>query len=761
MKDTYKTIGKNIPRIGAVERLKGEPIFSADLELEHPLILKVLRSTRAHARIVKIDIEGALQVKGVIRVFTASDVPGNNLTGIINKDRPLLISDKVRFVGDSIALIAAENEEVAEKGVNAINVVYEDLPAVFDPEEALKDSAPKIHEKGNLLFTRKVKKGNIDKAFENCQVVVEKTYQTSCLEHTYMEPDAGAGYVERDGTIVIFASTQNPHYDHSDVVSILGVEDEKVRIIQAATGGGFGSKLDLNVQGFIGLALYHLKRPVRYVYSREEAFLATAKRHPLTMIMKTGADSNGRLLAMRARIICDTGAYASYGIAVASRSAVHATGPYEVENVDIEALCVYTNKPFSGAMRGFGAPQMAFAHESQMDLLAKELNMDPLEIRRVNMFKQDSETATGQKLTESVGILECLDAIQPHYEEAMKNWRTAESSPFKRKGVGIGAMCYGIGNTGMRNPSTARVEMEQDGSVTLYTGCADIGQGSTTVLAQIVAETLGLETDAIQLVVGDTKYTTNAGATSASRQTYISGNAVKEAAEKLRELLMTGAVDVLKVGKASLMFDSGFVADSNDNAKRVSFSKLATRAYKKGLPFVCQGYFDPETVPLDPETGQGIPYSTYAFACHLAFVTVDTMTGEVSVEKIVAAHDVGKAIYPEGVIGQICGGVAMGVGFALMEDYMHGQTESMKDYFIPTCKDMPEVIPIIVESREPTGPFGAKGVGEPALIPTAPAILNALNDALGERIYSLPANLERVLEASIKSGYFGQKISAQ
>lgn len=744
-------------RIGAVERLKGEPIFSADLKLDHPLTLNVLRSSRAHARIVKIDINGALNVKGVVKVFTASDVPGNNLTGIINKDRPLLVSDKVRFVGDSIALVAAENEEAAEKGVHAINVVYEDLPAVFDPEEALKDSAPKIHEKGNLLFSRKVKKGNIDKAFENCQAVVEKTYQTSCLEHTYLEPDAGAGYVDGDGTIVIFASTQNPHYDHSEVVSILGVEDEKVRIIQAATGGGFGSKLDLNVQGFIGLALYHLKRPVRYVYTREEAFLATAKRHPLTMIMKTGADRNGKLLAMRARIICDTGAYASYGIAVASRSAVHATGPYEVENVDIEAHCVYTNKPFSGAMRGFGAPQMAFANESQMDLLAKELSMDPFEIRRVNIFRQGSETATGQKLTESIGILECLDAIQPYYKGAVKKWRTSEASPFKRKGVGIGAMWYGIGNTGMRNPSTARVEMDPAGAVTLYTGCADIGQGSTTVLAQIVAETLCLEADAIQLVVGDTKYTTNAGATSASRQTYISGNAVKEAAEKLRELLMTGAVDVLKVGKGSLMLDSGFVADSNDNAKRVSFSKLAARAYKKGLPFVCQGYFDPETVPLDPETGQGVPYSTYAFACHLAFVTVDTMTGEVRVEKVVAAHDVGKAIYPEGVIGQICGGVAMGVGFALMEEFMHGQTESMKDYFIPTCKDMPEVIPIIVESREPTGPFGAKGVGEPALIPTAPAILNALNDALGERIYSLPANLERVLEASLRSGCFGPK----
>ena len=757
MRDTYKTIGKNIQRIGAAERLKGYPVFSADLELDHPLTLKVLRSAKAHAKIKRIDTEDALQIKGVIRVFTASDIPGKNLTGIINKDRPLLVPDKVRFKGDAIALVAAESEKTAEEAINAIKVVYEDLPAVFDPEEALKEGAPKIHEKGNILFTRIIKKGDVEKGFEKCQVVVEKTYRTSCLEHAYLEPDAGAGYVDNDGTFVIFSSTQNPHYDHSEVVSILGVEDDKVRIIQAATGGGFGSKLDLNVQGFIGLALYHLKRPVRYIYTREEVFLATAKRHPLTMIMKSGADSNGKILAMRARIICDTGAYGSYGIAVASRSAVHATGPYEIENAEIEALCVYTNNPFSGAMRGFGTPQIAFAHESQIDLLARELKMGLLEIRRINAVRPGSETATGQTLTESVGILECLDAIQPHYEQAVKEWRAEEPSPFKRKGIGIGAMWYGIGNTGMRNPSTARVEMEMDGSVTLYTGCADIGQGSTTVLAQIAAEVLGLEPGKINIIVGDTKLTTNAGATSASRQTYISGNAVKDAVDRLTELLLTGGVDVLKAAKTSLMLDGGFVVDSSDPGKRVSFSRLATRAHKKGLPFICQGYFDPETVPLDPDTGKGVPYATYAFATHLVFVTVDTMTGEVSVEKIVAAHDVGKAIHPEGVNGQICGGVAMGVGFALMEDFIPGQTESLKDYFIPTCRDMPEVVPIIVESREPTGPFGAKGVGEPALIPTAPAILNALSDALGERIYSLPANLERVLETSIKSGYFGPK----
>lgn len=757
MKKKYKTIGKNVRRIGAIEKLKGEPVFSADLEFDRPLTLRVFRSTRAHARINKIDVERALQVEGVVRVFTAGDVPGKNLTGIINKDQPLLVPDKVRFIGDAIALVAADSEKAAENALNAIEVFYEDLPVVSDPEEALKETAPKIHEKGNLLFTRKIKKGDVEKGFENCQAVIEKTYRTSCLEHAYLEPDAGAGYIDEDGTLVIIASTQNPHYDHKELISILGVEDEKVRVIQAATGGGFGSKLDLNVQGFIGLALYHLKRPVRYVYSREEAFLATAKRHPITITIKSGADSSGRLLAVKARIICDTGAYGSYGVAVASRSAIHVTGPYEIANVETEALCVYTNKPFSGAMRGFGTPQVAFAHESQIDLLAKKLDMDPLEMRRVNAFKSGSETGTGQVLTESVGILECIDAIQPHYERAVKNWRTDEPSPFKRKGVGIGAMWYGIGNTGVQNPSTARIEIDLDGSVVLYTGCADIGQGSTTVLAQIAAEVLGVSPDTIRIVVGDTKWTTNAGATSASRQTYISGNAVKDAAEKLADVLLTVASDALKVHKRSLALDSGFAVDLNDPTKRVSFSKLATRAHKKGIPLVWQGYFDPETIPLDPVTGEGVPYATYAFACHVAFVTVDTMTGEVSVEKIVAAHDVGKAIYPEGVKGQICGGVAMGVGFALMEEYIPGQTESMQDYYIPTCSDMPEIIPIIVESAEPSGPFGAKGVGEPALIPTAPAILNGLSDALGKRIYSLPANLERVLEASIISGHFVPK----
>ncbi|HDR14741.1 MAG TPA: aldehyde oxidase, partial [Desulfobacteraceae bacterium] len=605
---------------------------------------------------------------------------------------------------------------------------------------------------GNVLFRRRVVRGDAAAAFPWCAAGVRKTYKTSFLEHCYLEPDAGAGWVDSDGTLVIVASTQNPHYDHAEVATILGLEDSRLRIIQAATGGGFGSKLDLNVQGFIGLALYYLQRPVRYIYSREESFIATSKRHALIMEMKTGAGKDGRLRAMECRIFCDTGAYGSYGIAVASRAAVHASGPYEVEHVNTEALCVYTNNPVAGAMRGFGTPQVAFAHESQMDLLAQELGIDPFEIRRINALRAGSVTPTGQKLEASVGIAECLDAVEQKYENARSSLRNAAPSPFVRRGVGLGAMWYGIGNTGMQNPSTAQVEISLDGQVTLFTGCADIGQGSTTVLGQIAAGTLGLASEDIRMVVADTKFTTNAGATSASRQTYISGNAVKDAASKLADVLLTEAVDAMKIPKDSLALDGGFVVSKNDPGRRTPFSKLAARAHRKGIPLRWQGYFDPVTSPLDPETGSGSPYATYAYACHVVEVTVDVTTGEVMVDRVAAAHDVGKAIHPEGVVGQICGGVAMGVGFALMEEFIPGVTASMKDYHIPTTSDMPDVVPIIVECTEPTGPFGAKGVGEPALIPTAPAVLNAISHALGTRIYHLPANLERVLEAALSSG---------
>lgn len=750
-----KYIGKNLihPRIW--EKARGDALFAADTCPDDALVLKALRAGRYHAEIVSIDYSEAEKMPGVVRIFTAKDIPGRNAVGIINKDHPILAEGKIRSLADAVALVAAETEEAAQAAVKAIKVEWKELPALLTPQEALKDDAPAIHEKGNLLFRRAVIRGDVEEAFAKAAHVVENDYYTPCIEHCYMEPDAGYGYVDEDGALAVVVCTQNPHYDLGDMAALMDLPEEKIRIIQAVTGGGFGSKLDISVQGFICIALYHLKRPVRYFYNKEEAFLATGKRHPMWIKMKTAVDQDGKLTACRARIIEDGGAYGSYGIAVATRAAVHATGPYEVPNADIEALEVYTNNLFCGAMRGFGTPQVAFAYETQLELHAKALKLDPIEIRLRNALKPGAVTATGQELEHSLGLPDCLNEVKPYYDQAVNEWaKEKPSGPTRRRGVGVGAMWYGVGNTAAQNPSTAQIKLDLDGQVTLFTGCADIGQGSSLVLLQVAGEILGLHPDKFKLVSADTKYTTNAGASSASRQTYISGNAVCGAANGLADMLLTRAVDRLKVAKDKLELVEGTVRSKNDPSKCLTFAELAKSIHHLGLPLVWSGYFDPVTTPLDPVDGHGIPYATYAFACQMAQVEVDVLTGEVDVIKIVAAHDVGRAISPINLDGQIAGGVAIGQGFALTEEFEVGSTESLKDYHLVTTTDMPEVVPIIVESAEPSGPFGAKGIGEPALVPTAPAILNAIEMALGSRIYALPASLERVLEASREAGWF-------
>ncbi len=709
-----KVIGQAIERIGAKERVQGKTEFSADLRMEGLLHLKVVRSKLPHAEIVSIDTSKAESLPGVKRVFTAKDIPGKNLYGIITKDQTVLAEDKVRFVGDPIALVVAETEEISEKAAELVKIEYRELPPIFDPEEAMQDNAPRIHEKGNLLFTRRIRKGDVDKGFQEADVIIEDTYETSMLEHSAIEVEAGVGYMDEEGRIVIKACTQNPHYDHTEVCSILGLSPEKVRIIQAETGGGFGGKLDISVQPFLGLAVYHLKQPVKLVYTREESFLCTAKRHPLKIRMKTGAKKDGTIVAMEGEIICDTGAYASYAIATATRAAVHLTGPYNIPNVSITSHAVYTNNPWAGAMRGFGVPQIAIAHEGQMDRLAEALGMDRWEIRYKNAFDTGSITATGQKLEHSVGIKATLEAVKTHFsllkKEADKfNLRYKD----RKRGVGIACMWYGIGNTGHANPAYAKIAYE-NGNFVLYTGAADIGQGSDTILLQIAAEVLEVDPFDIKLVRADTLRTLNAGATSASRQTYISGNAVKIAAEELKRKISDGSHK-----------------DIDE-------------------PIESEGYFDPEITMLDPETGQGIPYTTYAFATQVNMIEVDLVTGYVKMIKAYPAHDVGKAVNPDAVKGQIYSGVAMGFGMATMEEFIPGVTTSLDKYMIPVPLDMPEVEPIIVEVPEPSGPFGAKGVGEPALIPTAPAILGGIKYAIGRWINKLPASLERVKEVCPK-----------
>jgi CO/xanthine dehydrogenase Mo-binding subunit len=735
-------VGIGVPKADVLRKVLGEARYGADLPVEEPLHLKVVRSTRPHAKIVNVEMSEALKVKGVERIFTAKDIPGKNLTGVIIKDQPVLASDRVRYVGDPVALVAAKTEEAAEEAVKKFKVIYEDLPFVKSPEEALKPYAPFIHENGNVLLEFNVIKGDILTGFKEAEVIVEETYRTTWVDHAYMEPDAGISYWDEEERITVICPTQSVHYDQGEVASVLALPLEKVRIVQSATGGGFGGRLDITVQCLLALACFHLKRPVRMVYSREEVFQVISKRHPLKMRYKSGARKDGVLTAVEVDILGDTGAYASYGTAVATRAAIHATGPYEVPHVKVRSRMIYTNNSWSGAMRGFGIPQIAFAHESQMDLLAKALRIDPIEIRLRNVLQVGSETATGQTLMASVGIAETLRGVREWRDRRVIS-KTDSKSPHLKRGIGVGSM-YGIGNTGRANASTAQIEVDPSGEIRLFIGASDIGQGSDTIFLQMASEALGLSMNEIRLIRADTALTTDAGVTSASRLTYISGNAILDAIKNLKEEMITEASRLFGVDRGEITCEKGEIRHLSNPSTSLLIKEIANRC---GRVFRGEGRFDPETTPLDPKTGQGVPYSTYAFATHLAEVEVDTDTGKVRVLRVVASHDVGKAINPKNVVGQIAGGVAMGIGFALMEDYVPGETTSFVDYLIPTSKDIPEVIPFLVEDPEPTGPFGAKGLGEPALIPSAPAILNGIADAIGERIYHLPATLERVREA--------------
>ncbi|MCS7281211.1 MAG: xanthine dehydrogenase family protein molybdopterin-binding subunit [Desulfobacterota bacterium] len=711
-------IEKQIEKIDAYAKVKGEARYAADFYMEGLIYGAILRSKRPHALIKKIDTRKAESLDGILRIIQAKDVPGENSFGIIRKDQPLLCDKKVRFVGDAILIVLAEKESLARKAVDLIDVEYEDLEVINDPLVAERSSTL-IHESGNLLTEKFVIKGDVDLGFDASDIIVERTYKTTWLDHAYLEPEAAFGFMDEKGRIVIYSSTQNVHYKRKEISRILKIPEEKIRIIQAETGGGFGGKLDMTVEGYVALSVFHTGRPVLIRYTREESFLVNTKRHPLIITYKTGAKKDGTLQAVKVDIVGDTGAYASYGETVCLRAAIHATGPYEVPNVYVRSRMFYTNNQISGAMRGFGVPQVAFAHESQMDILAEQLSIDPLYIRMKNGLRKGSKTATSQVLESSVGYLETLKRIEPIW--------TARNRK-KNRGFGLGSMFYGIGNTGIPNPSFSVLRLSEDGKIILYTGACDIGQGSNTVFLQVLCEVIGIEPTDVEIVHADTDFTKDAGSTSASRQTYISGRATYNAALKLREFLEA----------------EGFY--------RGRSLKEIARKHKESGSFVFEGFFDPPTTPLDPQTSAGKPYATYAYATHMTEVEVDSAVGYVKVIKVYAAHDVGCVINKEGVKGQICGGIAMGIGFALMEEYVPQRTRSFSDYYIPTSLDMPEVEIFLVEDEEPTGPFGAKGVGEPALIPQAASIVNAIYDATGIRPYELPCDIERLKLLMEKKG---------
>ena len=626
---------------------------------------------------------------------------------------------------------------------------WEELPPLKTLDDALAPGAPRIHaqRENNILVAGRVACGDVERALASSEFVVEGEYETGFIEHAYIEPEAG--FARRVGdTVEIQACTQAPYMDRADIARILGIAPERVRIIPTAVGGGFGAKLDLSVQPFLALAAWKLDRPVRMVYSRTESMVATTKRHPARMRLRAGANREGKLTALDFAADFNTGAYSSWGPTVAARVPVHASGPYRVPHYRALTRAVHTNLVPAGAFRGFGVPQAAIAQEQLYDDLADRAGMDRLEFRILNALDNNTPTVTGQVLGEGVGIRACFEALRLAWRVARlhaQEFNQNATGPLRR-GVGVAGMWYGCGNTSLPNPSTVRIGLKADGRIALHQGAVDIGQGSNTIVTQICADALGAPIAQFDLVSGDTALSPDCGKTSASRQTFVTGKAAYMAGSHLRREILrrAGACDC-----ATIEFADGSVVVSEDGQRKpITLDTSALDAC--GYVITSEATFDPPTSALD-ENGQGNPYAVFGFGAHLAEIEVDIELGTVRVLKVVAAHDVGKAINPTLIEGQIEGGVAQGLGMALMEEFFPGTGENLHDYLIPSAGDIPPVESILIEDPSSIGPFGAKGIGEQAVIPTAPAILNAIHDAIGVRIHRTPATPDRVRAAILAS----------
>ena len=726
-----QSIGAEVERLDGGAKIDGSEIFGADYWPKDALLVRAIRSPYWHASFTFDDLSGWAKSRGV-EVFTAADIPGRNRFGVIPPlaDQPALADGVARFKGEAVALVAGQADVIK-------SLDLEDFPINWQVQEhvlqvdAAKISTPLHKDRaGNLLITGRVKSGDVS-ALDEADFTVSGHAETSYVEHAYIEPEAGCAWLDGD-SLVIQVCTQAPIMDRDDTALVLGLDPEKVRIIPSAAGGGFGSKLDVSLQPLIGLVTLKTGKPCRMVYARRESMMSTTKRHPGAMTAKIGCDKEGRLVGMRFDGDFNTGAYASWGPTVANRVPVHACGPYLMPNYLAEARAIHTNGPVSGAFRGFGVPQAAITQETLFDELAEKAGLDRLAFRRRNALKDGDMTPTGQTL-QGVGIVECLDALKPHWEDAL-DW-AAEGDG---RGIGVASCWYGCGNTSLPNPSTIKLGINADGQLVLHQGATDIGQGSNTVITQICADALGVRVSDFELVGPDTGLTPDCGKTSASRQTYVTGKAAEMAGFALRlEILRRTNMGA----DAQISFKDGCVL-----VERADMSEQLDIA---GGIWVEETY-DPPTTALDAD-GQGVPYAVYGYGAQLAKVEVDKALGTVRVDHIIAAHDVGRTINPTLATGQIEGGIAQGLGLALMEEYIPGRTENLHDYLIPTVGDMPRIDSILIEKPDPVGPFGAKGLGEHVLIPTAPAILNAIRHATGVRMTRVPALPHRILKA-IKNG---------
>ena len=750
--DADSGFGSRTRKVDGEPKLLGTEIYGADTAPDDSLWMRVVRSPHPRATFVLPSPEKIIEENpGLMRILTWQDVPGNNGFGIYPhiKDQPVLAKDQVRYRGEAVAALIGDRKSIEAVTDDDLGIEWVPQDAIESYESALEGKVSPVQEihEDNLLARGFLKKGDAESVYEQSLIKAQGTWETSYVEHAYIEPEAGYA-VKRGQRLELFVSTQTPYMDRDEVAQVLGIAPDQVRIIPSAVGGGFGGKLDCSVQPLLAVAAWILEKPIRCTFTRPESLASSTKRHPAKMKASASCDKDGSLTSLSFEGDFNTGAYASWGPTVADRVPIHCSGPYFVPNILAKTRALLTNGPPSGAFRGFGVPQSAIAHEALMDSLAEQTGIDQLEFRLKNALRKGQRTGSGQLLENSVGQAECLEALQSRWQE----WRKASEefnnhSEIIKRGVGIGCCWYGCGNTSMSNPSTMRVGINSEGTITLYNGAMDIGQGANTIMIQICAEALGLPASSFQFIMGDTDLTADAGKTSASRQAFVSGRASQLAGEHLR----TQIIHLAEAEEdANLRLDGStlWVQDKNGEHS-ILLSDLLPRT--NGDVLVGEGTFDPPTTKLD-ENGQGSPYATYGFGAHIAEVEVDLKLGTTRVLRLAAAHDVGKTVNPTQVEGQIQGGVAQGLGMALMEEYVQGVTENLHDYLIPTVGDMPDIEILLIEDPEPLGPFGAKGIGEHALIPTAPAILGGIRQATGVSIHRIPATPDRVLQAIQQKG---------
>jgi selenium-dependent xanthine dehydrogenase len=750
--DPHKAGGRVHPRPDAVEKVSGTAVYTDDIQFPGMLHARVKRAMVPAAVLRKIDVSRAKELPGVVSVLTAADIPAEHNHGLVIYDWPTLvgIGEDVRTVGDALAIVAAETREIASLALDLIEVELEPLPVVTSAVQAYQPETRSIHPKGNLLKHIKVRKGDMDAGFAAADVIMEHTFSTPIHEHAFMEPECSIARLTPEGRIEIYVGSQIPYSDREQTARVLGIPQEQVHIIGQLIGGGFGGKEDITGQIHAAMLACATGRPVKLLFDRQESLLVHPKRHATQIRIKVGVKSDGCLTAMDSELYGDTGAYASLGEKVMTRATTHSSGPYEIPHVKADCYAMYTNNPPAGAFRGFGVMQSAFAVESMMDMLAERLQMDPIELRRLNALRVGSITNTGQLLKSSVGLLECIDKVEKEMRRQAGNGplfkgQKVPEAPHLVRAWGF-ATAYkntGLGG-GAPDKAGAEAELFRNGTFEVRTSSAELGQGLPTVLRLIAAEVLNQAPEAVHVLLSDTDLTPDGGPTTASRQTYVAGNAVRQAAQALKQLLSSELSEIYDVPPNEIHYVEGL---AQVRQQQVPLARVAEQLIEAGrAPKVSITYWAPETQPLG--TG-GDMHFAYSFAAQAAEVEVNTRTGEVSVLRIIVANDVGYAINPLGLRGQIEGGIMMGIGQALTENFIvdNGNvvTDHLARYRMPSITMTPEITSFVVEHPTADGPYGAKGVGEIVIIPTSPAITNAIYNATGVRVDRLPVDQEQIL----------------